>query len=137
MLTSRYSTKPSLYLWRHSPGVGRAGITNQVNHSADRGTQGSTVLCELASDFHPILSPSGVAKNRGPRLALSVLTTSSAVLQLACANQVLLELIPNRRLKLKHVFFFRIFSRPLNVHCLSFATLYSFYFEIKLSFHKI
>ncbi len=50
-----------LYLRRHSPGAGWAGITNWTDHVSNRGTPGSTVLCELTRDFHPVIAPSCVA----------------------------------------------------------------------------
>ncbi len=78
-----------MYLRRYSPGAVWAGITNWVDHASDGGTLGTTVLCELTRDFHPVLSPSCVAEDsrsgerfqacidRGcPRLQL---TTSSPV----------------------------------------------------------
>ncbi len=51
------------YLCWHSTGAGWAGITNWVDHVSDGGSPGSTVLCELTRDFHPVLSPSGVAED--------------------------------------------------------------------------
>ncbi len=51
------------FLRRHSPGAGRAGITNCVDHVSDGDTPGSAVLCELTRHFHPVLSPSCVAED--------------------------------------------------------------------------
>ncbi len=52
-----------LYLRRHSPGAGWAGITNRVDHVSDGSTPGSAVLCELTRHVHPILSQSCVAED--------------------------------------------------------------------------
>ncbi len=43
--------------WRYSPGAGRAVITKLADHVSDRGTPDSAILCDLFTDFHPVLSP--------------------------------------------------------------------------------
>ncbi len=42
----------------------------------DRGTQGMTVLCELASDFHKVLSPKTNGPERSHRSLISSLFTT-------------------------------------------------------------
>ncbi len=59
----RWSLLTYLYLRRHSPGAGWAGITNRVDHVSNGSIPGSAVLCELTRHFHPVLSPSCVAED--------------------------------------------------------------------------
>ncbi len=76
-----------LYLRRHSPGAGWAGITNRVDHVSDGSTPGSVVLCELTRHFHPVLSPSCVAEDSrsGHRFQVG-LDRGSPCLQLASSS---------------------------------------------------
>ncbi len=78
---------PYLYLRRHSPWAGWAGITNCVDHVSDGGTPGSTVLCEFTRDFHPVLSLSCVAEDTryGERFQVS-LDRGCPCLQLASSS---------------------------------------------------
>ncbi len=76
-----------LYLRRHSPGAGWAGITNCVDHISDGGIPGSAVLRQLIRHFHPVLSPSCVAKDSrsGDRFQVG-LDRASPCLQLASSS---------------------------------------------------
>ncbi len=76
-----------LYLRRHSPGAGSAGITNCVDHTSDGGTPGSAVLHQLTRHFHPVLSPSCVAEDSQPGEGFQVgLDRGSPCLQLASSS---------------------------------------------------
>ncbi len=45
-----------------------SAFTKGVDHVSGGGTPDSTVLCELARHFHPVLSLSCVLKTRGPEI---------------------------------------------------------------------
>ncbi len=72
------STYFYLYLRRHSPGAGWAGITNCVDHVSDGGTPGSAILRQLTRDLHPVLSPSCVAEDSrsGERFRLALIVVA-------------------------------------------------------------
>ncbi len=57
-----------LYLPRHSPGAGWAGLANRVDHVSNGSTPGSVVLCELTRHLHLVLSPSCLAENLRPEI---------------------------------------------------------------------
>ncbi len=61
-----------LYLWRHSPGAGWAGITKWADHASDRGTPGTTFLRKLNRDFRTVLPPACIAKDYLSREDLQV-----------------------------------------------------------------
>ncbi len=57
------------YLWLHSPGEGIDGI----NHVSNGGNPGTTVLCELAWNFHPV-------PTRGPTSAVRFRSPSAKII---------------------------------------------------------
>ncbi len=72
-----------MYLWWHSPGTGRANITNV----GDQDNPSSTVLCEFTRDFHAFLSPPCVAEDSRSREGFQVfLEYCGPRLQLACSS---------------------------------------------------
>ncbi len=56
-----------LQLEWHSPGAGFTSSTDRIENFPDMGHSGSTVLCKLAINVHPVRSSSWVAEDSQPR----------------------------------------------------------------------